>query len=288
MSSNQVISGELRHWILEQTKAGHSRENVLAAMRSSGWDEAVAQQALEETLKQDPPQQGASTGPSLDASEARRVPEPALDNAPPTLWAGDREVKILLTLKHPRIVVFGGLLSDEECDQMVALSTARLARSETVATSSDGSEVNAARTSDGMFFERGENELIKRVESRIATLLDWPLDHGEGLQVLRYRPGAEYLPHYDYFDPTHASTPSILKRGGQRVATLVTYLNTPAAGGATIFPDIRLDVSPIKGNAVFFSYDRPHPMTLSLHGGAPVREGEKWVATKWLREGVFV
>jgi prolyl 4-hydroxylase len=49
-----------------------------------------------------------------------------------------------------------------------------------------------------------------------------------------------------------------------------------------------LEVQPIKGNAVFFSYDRPHPDTQSLHGGAPVREGEKWVATKWLRQGVFV
>ena len=76
-------------------------------------------------------------------------------------------------------------------------------------------------------------------------------------------------------------------RGGQRVATIVMYLNTPEAGGATIFPDVRLAVSPIKGNAVFFSYDRPHPMTHTLHGGAPVKAGEKWVATKWLREGVF-
>jgi prolyl 4-hydroxylase len=46
-------------------------------------------------------------------------------------------------------------------------------------------------------------------------------------------------------------------------------------------------VAPIKGNAVFFSYDRPHAVTRTLHGGAPVVEGEKWVATKWLREGVF-
>ena len=48
-----------------------------------------------------------------------------------------------------------------------------------------------------------------------------------------------------------------------------------------------LSVTPVKGNAVFFSYDRPHPMTRSLHGGAPVIEGEKWVATKWLRERRF-
>jgi prolyl 4-hydroxylase len=28
-------------------------------------------------------------------------------------------------------------------------------------------------------------------------------------------------------------------------------------------------------------------VTRTLHGGAPVLEGEKWVATKWLREGAF-
>jgi prolyl 4-hydroxylase len=80
---------------------------------------------------------------------------------------------------------------------------------------------------------------------------------------------------------------SVLQRGGQRVATLVMYLNTPNQGGGTTFPDVSLEVAPIKGNAVFFSYDRPHAVTRTLHGGAPVVEGEKWVATKWLREGVF-
>jgi len=68
----------------------------------------------------------------------------------------------------------------------------------------------------------------------------------------------------------------------------VCYLNTPTSGGQTIFPDVQLDVAPIRGNAVFFSYDRPHPITRTLHGGAPVLEGEKWVATKWLREGRFI
>jgi prolyl 4-hydroxylase len=68
------------------------------------------------------------------------------------------------------------------------------------------------------------------------------------------------------------------------VASLVMYLNTPECGGATTFPDAGFEVAPVKGNAVYFSYDRPHPMTRSLHGGAPVTLGEKWVATKWLRE----
>jgi hypothetical protein len=89
------------------------------------------------------------------------------------------------------------------------------------------------------------------------------------------------------FDPAEPGTPTILKRGGQRVATLVMYLNDPAQGGGTTFPDIGLEVAPQKGNAVFFSYDRPHPSTRTLHGGAPVLAGEKWVATKWLRQREF-
>ncbi len=278
--SQQVITTELCEWITEQSRLGHPSETILGAMLSSGWDESVARQAVARVLGQSatltaPP--GATPG----------LPEPDLSRFAPVIDAGDRPVKVVMALRQPRVVVFSDLLSHEECDGIVALATKRLARSETVATGTDGSEVNAARTSEGMFFERCETELIRRVESRIATLLRWPLDHGEGLQVLRYRPGAEYQPHYDYFDPGHVSTPNILKRGGQRVATLVIYLNTPTAGGSTIFPDIGLDVAPVKGNAVFFSYDRPHPATQTLHGGSPVIEGEKWVATKWLRQGVF-
>lgn len=270
----QAATPELCEWIAAQARAGCMADDILKAMHASGWEDAVARAALAQML------------PPADA--AWPAPGPDLSGSPSVLQLPDRQVPVLLRLQRPRLALFGGFLSDDECDALVALSRPRLARSQTVDHHSGGSEVNAARTSDGMFFERCETDLIRRVESRIATLLRWPLDHGEGLQVLRYRPGAEYQPHYDYFDPAHVGTPNILKRGGQRVGTLVMYLNTPAAGGSTIFPDIGLDVAPVKGHAVFFSYDRPHPSTQTLHGGSPVLEGEKWVATKWLRQGVFV
>jgi prolyl 4-hydroxylase len=279
-ASAQVITPELCTWITEQTQAGHATDAILSAMVGSGWDEPVAREALERML-------GPAGAPAAPVAGAVAIPEPDLSRPTAEIDVGDRKVKVALALRHPRVVLFQGLLSDEECDGIVAAARTRLARSETVATSADGSEVNAARTSDGMFFERCESELIRRIEARLAALVRWPLDHGEGLQVLRYGPGAEYQPHYDYFEPGHVSTPSILKRGGQRVGTVVMYLNTPTAGGATTFPDIGLDVQPVKGNAVFFSYDRPHPSTQTLHGGAPVLEGEKWIATKWLRQGVF-
>jgi prolyl 4-hydroxylase len=178
-------------------------------------------------------------------------------------------------------------LSGEECEALIADAEPRLKRSLTVETKSGGEALNEARTSDGMFFRRGETAIVARIEARIARLLNWPLEFGEGLQVLHYRPGAEYKPHYDYFNPEEPGTARILQRGGQRVGTLVMYLNEPVRGGGTTFPDVGLEVAPQRGNAVFFAYDRPHPSTKSLHGGAPVLEGEKWVATKWLREQEF-
>lgn len=281
--TSQQITPELRDWIVQQAQAGQPPEAVLDAMRASGWDEDVALDALEQTLREFL----ASRATAQALPPPMAVPEPDLDGSPSTLDAGDRQVRVLAAMRSPRVVVFGGLLSDEECDEMVALARQRLTRSETLDNATGGTEVHAARTSDGMFFNRGEFELCLRIERRIARLVRWPFENGEGLQVLRYRPGAEYRPHHDYFDPVHPGSQAVLKRGGQRVGTVVMYLNMPAKGGATTFPDAALEIAPIKGNAVFFSYERPHPSTRTLHGGAPVIEGEKWVATKWLRESRF-
>lgn len=276
----QLVTTELREWIVAQAAAGHSPEAVLDAMKASGWDEDTALDALETTMSE-------HLGSAALAGPAKPLPGQRLSAATPRVRAAGRDVEILMALTRPRVVVFGQLLSADECAELIALARARLARSETVETRTGASEVNEARTSDGMFFLPAEFPVCARLESRIAALLDWPLENGEGLQILRYRPGTEYKPHYDYFDPAEPGTPSILKRGGQRVGSLVCYLNTPDEGGATIFPDAGLEVAPVRGNAVFFSYDRPHPSTRSLHGGAPVLAGEKWVATKWMREGRF-
>jgi prolyl 4-hydroxylase len=273
---NQAATPEVREWIRAQAAAGFAPGDMLKSMVASGWDDAVARGLLAQMLP--------AAKPLLQGVP---VPEPDLAGAPAVIRLPDREVQVLLTLQRPRVVLFGGVLSHEECDALMALAQPRLARSETVDHQSGGSEVNAARTSDGMFFERGETPLIRRLEQRMAALLHWPVDKGEGLQILRYRPGAQYRPHFDYFDPAQPGTAAVLKRGGQRVGTLIVYLSSPEQGGATVFPDVGLEIAPVKGNAVFFSYDRPDPATGTLHGGAPVSAGEKWVATKWLREGVF-
>jgi prolyl 4-hydroxylase len=277
----QVVTPELREWIVAQAAAGHSPEVVVEAMRVSGWEEGVARTALAAVLGEKAAASVAAAAP------ARPLPGRHISVERPRVPAGDREVEVLMAMSHPRVVVFGDLLSAEECAELIELASRRLSRSETVATRTGDSEVNEARTSDGMFFLPAEFPVCARLEARLARLLDWPLETGEGLQILRYRPGAEYKPHYDYFDPAEPGTPAILKRGGQRLASIVCYLNTPEAGGATVFPEAGIAVAPVRGNAVFFSYEQPHPSTRTLHGGAPVLAGEKWVATKWMREGRF-
>lgn len=282
-----AITPELRHWIVSQAQANIGAPALIQAMMAAGWQEAVAMQALEETLRTHLSEVGYHEGDEGILAPHQAAPDVVLQGAPSRLDAGDRQVEVLLSLALPRVVVLGNVLSPEECDALIDAARPRMSRSLTVATQTGGEEINADRTSDGMFFRRGESALIQRIEARLARLAHWPLENGEGIQVLNYRPGAEYKPHYDYFDPTQPGTPRILARGGQRVGTFVLYLNTPERGGGTTFPDVGLEVMAQRGNAVFFSYPLPHPSTRTLHGGAPVQAGEKWIATKWLREREF-
>lgn len=270
----------LRDWVFAQAQAGVAPGDVLAVLAGRGYEEQAAIEFVESAIRERVQAHARENG----LPQPVPVPSPVDANGASVIRVHDRDVHVLASLLHPRAVVLGGLLSADECDELVALSRGRVSRSTTLNLATGGDEVNDHRTSEGTFLPRGGSPLVERIERRIAALLDWPVENGEAMQILRYGPGAEYRPHHDYFDPAQPGTAATLRRGGQRVASVVMYLNTPARGGATVFPEAHFEVAAVKGNALFFSYDRPHPMTASLHAGAPVHEGEKWIATKWLRE----
>jgi len=284
-----ALTPELRSWALAEIEAARPPDEVLAELIALGVPEdeavdgltAILESRLAELKARTAAVDGAAAGVTDDAPLP--VPQPFGSPAPPVVRVLDRDIKVLMTVAHPRVILFGGLLSNAECDELVTLSRARMTASQVVDSDTGGEVAHEGRTSSGFGFQRGATPLIDRIERRIAALLKWPLEQGEGLQILRYRVGQEYRPHHDYMDPALPGAPAFLARGGQRVASLVMYLNTPTGGGATNFPEVGLEVAAVKGNAVFFSYDRPHPATKSLHGGMPVTAGEKWVATKWLR-----
>ncbi|PWK86635.1 2OG-Fe(II) oxygenase [Fulvimonas soli] len=275
MSSRATITPELREWILATTRAGHGVPEVLKLMKDAGYPPAQSRVALAQVLKIPLSAISAGAGPA-----GRRPRHPQA----PLAEAGDRRVRVALGVDAPPLRVLDGLLDAGECAELIALARPRLARARTVAE--DGrQQVDERRTSAGMFFAPGETPLVARIERRIAALLDMPADHGEGLQVLHYLPGQEYEPHYDWFDPAQPGFAAITAKGGQRVASVVMYLNTPEEGGGTGFPALGLTVTALAGSAVYFAYEAGDEA--SLHAGLPVTRGEKWIATKWLRERPF-
>ena len=163
-------------------------------MVGSGWDATVARRRWRACLG-GAPAAVVPVPPSSSDGYTPACPEPDLVG-PSEIDAGDRKVKIVSALREPRVVVFQGLLSDAECDGIVEAAAKRLARSGRWPPT-PGQRGQCPRTSDGMFFERCERADPPR-RGPHRRLLRWPLDHGEGLQVLRYRPGAEYQPHYDF------------------------------------------------------------------------------------------
>lgn len=203
-----------------------------------------------------------------------------------TITTSDREVHVLINMAMPRIVLLGNLLSHEECDELIRLSASKLKRSTTVDRVTGEAYIEKDRTSEGTYFHINENPFIARLDKRISEVMSWPVENGEGIQILHYNRGAEYKPHFDYFPPEEAGSGVHLAHGGQRVATLVMYLNDVDEGGETIFPDIGLNIAPRKGSAAYFAYCDQHNRVdpLTLHGGNPVIRGEKWIATKWMRQ----
>ena len=151
--------------------------------------------------------------------------------------------------------------------------------------------IHTARTSQGMFLNFcAQDPSVVSIEQRIAQLTNTPQEHGEPMQVLRYQLHEEYQLHYDFFNPHTESGKETLQRGGQRMATVLMYLQEPLRGGETFFPYLNLHFRPKRGRALVFYNLTPEGWgnTQTRHASLPVREGEKWVATRWIRQGPFL
>jgi prolyl 4-hydroxylase len=192
--------------------------------------------------------------------------------------------------QRPVLAVLEGVLSAEECDRLIELSRGRLKPSTVVDPRTGDDTIAEYRDSYGMFFRLEETPFIAGLDRRISEIMNSPMENGEGLQVLRYGQGTKTTPHFDFLVPSNSTNKASLARSGQRIGTMIIYLNDVTAGGETVFPEVGLSVSPRKGNAVYFEYanTRNQVDCKSLHAGAPVAEGEKWAATKWVRERRFL
>jgi hypothetical protein len=108
----------------------------------------------------------------------------------------------------------------------------------------------------------------------------------EEAQIVRYRTGEEFTWHYDEIPSAQ------LANGGQRIATLLVYLNSIQKGGGTIFRDLKdatglshLTMQPKQGSALLFfpAFVDGTPDDRTLHKGEIAVE-EKMIAQMWIHE----
>ncbi|XVE93478.1 hypothetical protein REPUB_Repub01dG0196300 [Reevesia pubescens] len=198
----------------------------------------------------------------------------------------------------PRAFYFPNFATAEQCERIIEMAKLNLKPSTLALRKGETAEsTKGTRTSSGTFISASEDETgtLDLVEKKIAKATSIPQSHGEAFNVLRYEIGQKYDSHYDAFNPSEYGPQS-----SQRVASFLLYLSDVEEGGETMFPfenDTRikgydykqcagLKIKPRKGDGLLFyslflngTIDRT-----SLHGSCPVIKGEKWVATKWIRD----
>ena len=127
----------------------------------------------------------------------------------------------------------------------------------------------------------GRDPVVRRVMEKCVSLTDRPLANCEHLQVLRYKPGGHYKPHQDTFSDTEEN---------KRMYTVILALNDEYEGGETEFPNLKQKFKLTAGDALFFhTLDNYGLMTTkALHGGRPVKSGEKWICNLWVHKHPYM
>jgi prolyl 4-hydroxylase len=148
------------------------------------------------------------------------------------------------------------------------------------------SDPEMIRTSYSTIFPQRFNfhPVFHRIRCRAAALFDLSPSQIENLQLCRYQDTQEFSLHSDFFEDSR----TFPKAAGERVATVLVYLNDLAGeGGQTLFPKLNLSIQPEKGSAVYWFNVKEDgaPDYRTLHAAAPVSGPyEKWIMNIWIRE----
>ncbi|KAH8280049.1 hypothetical protein KR018_002262 [Drosophila ironensis] len=180
-----------------------------------------------------------------------------------------------LSLK-PYLVMFHSVLYDREIDALKVMSAHHLQPAQ---VANNGEEAPMpTRTADGAWLPHlkateAEKGLMNRLEQRTVDFTGMQNTDLKKFQYIKYGFGGLYVPHHDYFNEK-----TLYSEYGDRIATILFFLNNVEHGGATAFPKLNISVPPIKGSALFWiNLDREtHDYEIdTLHGGCPVIAGNK-------------
>jgi prolyl 4-hydroxylase len=180
----------------------------------------------------------------------------------------------------PAMTRFDGLFSSDECAWLAAAARPMFEPAVVIDPATSRQVRDPVRVCDCAGFTWPlENPAVHALNRRLAAASATDVEQGEPLQLLRYRPGGEYKPHFD----------AIPGFANQRAMTILVWLNDGYEGGETCFPTPALTLKGRPGDAILFrnigADGRRDPA--SGHSGLPVRAGEKLIASRWIRERPF-
>jgi prolyl 4-hydroxylase len=296
MADHIQFTPELRDWLLHNLDRGVPPAPLARALREQGLNSTLADDLAlvfwhARAMGIAPPAEFVSPEQLAAARYRHAAPRLAIGNGGGNDVVVDgQRIRLAMQVEQPQVTVLDDVFSAAECDALMALAQPRLRPSTIVDPLTGKDTVSAARSSEGMFFKLGETPLVGRLDARLSALMNLPVENGEGLQVLRYRGGEQSVPHYDFLMANNPANVASLARSGQRVSTLIVYLNDVKSGGQTVFPESGLAVTPRRGGALYFEYCNNDGQLdpQSLHAALPVLAGEKWIVTKWMRQRRFV
>jgi len=184
--------------------------------------------------------------------------------------------------ESPPVYVVDGFLTADECDALIGVATPLLQRSKTHAAA--GPEATRGRTSLTCHLAKAAQP-CPLLLTRVSALTGKPFCHMELPQVARYTDGQRYVEHYDGVDPHCDAGRTFCASGGQRVGTVLVYLNDVPEGGGTFFRRLNLEVKPKRGSALLFfpGFANGELDLDALHAGLPP-VGTKWVSQVWIRQ----
>jgi prolyl 4-hydroxylase len=221
------------------------------------------------------------TPPNITTSQ---IPTPGLCPTATTHVYTVQDCPILRLLHaQPPIFCVDDFLTEYECNFLIQHASDSFGPAPVVGKGFG--EVSPSRTSSTCYIAREDVPSIMR---KIAVLTGKPVETCELPQVGRYFPTQQYLQHYDAFDLSTEDGRRFATNGGQRVITVLIYLNTVHRGGATRFPALNFEVRPVRGMALVF-----FPATVdglldktALHAALPAID-TKYVSQIWIRQSVY-
>ncbi len=189
--------------------------------------------------------------------------------------------------ERPRIRTVEGFVPSSVCRWLISVGEGRVRPALVYDSASGGGRVEAARSNSALELSIIDLDLVTAVvRQRISAIAGPPVMAMEPPQILHYRLGEKFDLHYDFLDGGQPGFARDVALRGQRIITVLIYLNSDYEGGETVFPKAKVSVKGGAGEALLFANvaadGRPDPLT--LHAGSAPTAGEKWVFSQWIRD----